>query len=450
MNLSERDLKHIWHPCSQMKDYETFLPIVIQRAEGLYLYDEEGKAYMDVISSWWCNLLGHRHPHINDCIKGQLDRLAHVIFANFTHEPAILLCERLMPYLPQGLNKFFFTDNGSAAIEAALKMSFQYHKQTGKPEKKRFMALTGAYHGETVGALSVSGLDLYGGVFEEMLLDVIRVQGPECYRCPFGMTKESCQAECFCEAEAALFKYGNETAGFIIEPMLQAAYGMKMYSEKYLQKLRKACDAFGVHLIADEIATGYGRTGKMFAVEHAGIAPDIMCLSKGLTGGYLPMALAVTTDEMYEAFYDDYHTGKGFMHSHTYCGNPLACSAALGVLDVFEKEHILEGLKEKKETFEGILQARFATHPNVAEIRGIGLIYAIQLVQDKKSKAPFEKGLRVGYRIYQEAIKKGILLRPLGDVLYFNPPLTITETQMQIAVDKSFEAMSSICLNLGS
>ena len=434
MDWTEKDLAHIWHPCSQMKDYAELPPIIVDHATGLYLYDKDGNRYLDAVSSWWCNLLGHCHPRINAAVKRQLDQLEHVIFANFSHTPAIILCDRLAGLLPAGLTKFFFTDNGSSAVEAAMKMSFQYHYQTGSPQKKRFMALSDAYHGETVGALSLGGVDLYSEIYKPLLLDIIRVDGPDCYRCPYGQHRESCHAECFAAAEDAFARYGHEVCAFIVEPLVQAAAGMKIYPPAYLKKLRQACDAHQVHLIADEIATGFGRTGKLFACDHAGISPDIICLSKGLTGGYMPMALAVTTQKIYDAFYADYNDGKAFMHSHTYSGNPLACSAAVEVLAILEEEDILAKANENSRYFNQLVHEKLSEHRHVGDIRSIGLINAIELVEDKASKRPFDSKRRIGYQIYKQALKKGVVLRPLGDVLYFNPPLTISREDMYFAV----------------
>ena len=413
-NLAEKDLKYIWHPCSQMKDYEELKPIVVDKGDGVYLYDVDGNRYVDVISSWWCNLLGHCNPHISAELKKQADKLEHVIFANFTHKQAIRLCERLSKILPEGLCKFNFTDNGSSAIEAAMKVSFQYHEQTGNPQKTKFMALSEAYHGETIGALSVGDCDLYTKLYKPILMDIVRVQGPDCYRCPYG------------NAEKTFEKYGNETAAMLVEPLLQGSAGMKIYPPLYLKKLRTLCDKYNVHLIADEIATGYGRTGKMFAFEYAGVSPDIMCLSKGLTGGYMPMAIFVTSQKIYDAFYDDYNTGKAFMHSHTYSGNPLACSAANAVF------------------FNNLLKEKFLSHKNVGEIRHIGLINAIELVKNKETKEPFDGKLRTGYQIYKKALKHGVILRPLGDVIYFNPPLIIERKDLEFAADVAYECMVEV------
>jgi adenosylmethionine-8-amino-7-oxononanoate aminotransferase len=413
-----------------MKDYEEFPPIVIERGEELYLYDTDGKKYADVVSSWWCNLLGHSNPRVNEAVKEQIDKLEHVIFANFTHKKAIELCERLATLLPAGLEKFFFTDNGSSAIEAAMKMSFQYHQQTGNPQKKRFMALTDAYHGETIGALSVGALDLYSAIYKPVLLDVIRLETGD-----------------FQNAQETFARHGDETCALIVEPILQAAAGMKIYSPDYLKKLRELCDQYNVHLIADEIATGYGRTGKMFACEHADISPDIMCLSKGLTGGYMPMALALTTQKIYDAFYADYSEGKAFPHSHTYSGNPLACAAAVEVLKIFEEENILQKAQANADYFSKLIREKFAAHPAVAEIRSIGLINAIELNTKTKLSSGAEevaKKERVGYNVYRRAIDEGLLLRPLGNVIYFNPPLTITREEMHSAVDIAYDSLNCI------
>lgn len=444
MNLAQKDLQHIWHPCSQMKDYEELPPIVIDHARGLYLYDTAGNRYADVVSSWWCNLLGHCNERINSAVKKQLDQLEHVIFANFSHRPAIDLCDRLAQLLPAGLTKFFFTDNGSSAVEAAMKMSFQYHQQSGRPQKARFMALSDAYHGETVGALSVSGVDLYSQLYKPLLLDIIRVDGPDCYRCRYGKCRENCDAECFAAAEQAFREHAHEVCAFIAEPLVQAAAGMKIYPPVYLKKLRQACDRYQVHLIADEIATGFGRTGSMFACGLAGISPDLLCLSKGLTGGYMPMALVVTTQTLYDAFYADYSAGKAFLHSHTYSGNPLACSAANEVLAILQEERVLEKANDNAGYFRRLVRQTLLSHPHVGDIRSIGLINAIELVADRSGKKTFPGRQRIGYQIYKKALKKGVLLRPLGDVLYFNPPLIINRGEMDFVVSVCHECLQEV------
>ena len=449
MNIDwqKEDLKYIWHPCSQMKDYEELPPIVIEKGQGINLYDINGKEYKDVVSSWWCNLLGHCNPVISKRLKEQADKLEHVIFANFSHKPVIELCMRLQKLLPKGLTKFNFADNGSSAIEMAMKLSFQYFQQTGFSEKKRFMALSDAYHGETIGALSIGACDLYSKIYKPILLDVIRIQAPDCYRCPFNKNRQNCNCECFCDCEKQFEKYGAQTAAILVEPLLQGSAGMKIYPALYLKKLREICDKYNVHLILDEIATGFYRTGKMFACNHANITPDIMCVSKGLTGGYMPMAIAITTDKIYNAFYDEYNTHKAFMHSHTYSGNPLGASCALGVLDILETGEIQKHLAEVTPYFNNLIKEKFLNHKNIGEVRSIGLINAIEIVKNKNTTESFDSKLRTGYQIYKKALKKGVLLRPLGDVIYFNPPLIIDKKDMDYVTNIAFECLCETLYN---
>lgn len=443
-DLQQRDLKHIWHPCSQMKDYEELPPIVIDHAKGIYLYDINGKEYLDIISSWWCNLFGHSNPEINQNIKNQLDKLEHVIFANFTHESAIKVCEELSKILPKGLTKFNFSDNGSASVECALKMAFQYQYQIGKSEKTRFLCLSNGYHGETIGALSVGAMDLYTKIYKPMLMNTIQIEAPDCYRCPYNQNRDDCNCKCFKNAEIAFEKYAKETAAIIVEPLLQGSAGMRIYPVLYLKKLRELCNNYDVLLIVDEIATGFGRTGKMFACEHSDISPDIICLSKGLTGGYMPMALTITTQKLYDAFYANYNDHKAFMHSHTYSGNPLGCSAILSVLDIFKKNNILEKANQNAIYLNNQLKTIFNSHKNVGEIRSIGLINAIELVENKNIKKAFDSKLRIGYQIYKKALDLGLLLRPLGNVLYFNPPLNITQHELDKAIELMERAVGEI------
>lgn len=444
MNYAERDLKHIWHPCSQMKDYEEYPPIVIDRGRGVYLYDENGKEYIDIVSSWWCNFLWHCNPTVNEAVKSQLDSLEHVIFADFTHKPAIELCEQLMKIIPKGLTRFNFSDNGSASVECALKMAFQYQYQCGHSRRTRFMCLSDGYHGETIGALSVGTLDLYAKIYKPMLMDTIQIEAPDCYRCKYGKCRDCCGCECFVRAEEAFAEHGDETCAIIVEPLLHGSAGMRIYPPLYLKKLRELCDRYGILLIADEIATGFGRTGKYFACDHAGITPDIMCVSKGLTGGYMPMAITITTDEIYDAFYADYSSGRAFMHSHTYSGNPLGCSATIAVQGILQNTDVLEKAQERGVYLHARLMETFGDNPNVGEIRSIGMINAIELVEGRESKKGFDSSLRMGYRIYRNALTKGLLLRPLGNVLYFNPPLIINESEIDAAVERCAAAVREI------
>lgn len=444
IDWQKEDESYIWHPSQQMKDAEVFPAPVIDHAKGMYLYDIHGKEYLDIISSWWCNLLGHCNPEINQAVKDQIDELEHVIFANFSHKPAIELCRELTPLLPAGLRRYSFCDNGSSSVEAALKMAFQYHYQTGHPERRRFMCLSEAYHGETIGALSVGSMDLYAKIYKPMMMNNIHFDGLDCFRCPYGKTRDNCDCECFESAEEAFKKYGAVTAAVIVEPILQGAAGMRIYPAEYLRKLRKLCDEYGVLMIDDEIAAGFGRTGKMFAIEHAGISPDILCTSKGLTGGYMPMSITITTDKIYDAFYDDYGTHKAFVHSHTYAGNPMGCAAALAVLRIMKRDRILEKAAEMGEYLHAELVRALGDHPNVGEIRHIGLINAIELVKDRETKEAFPSELRTGWQVFRRAMDRGLVLRPIGDMIYFNPPLNIDKETVDKAIRLCKEAVEEI------
>lgn len=440
--LEKKDLKYIWHPCTQMKDCEKLPPIIIERGKGCYLYDIHGKSYLDCISSWWTNIFGHSNARINKAIEKQLSEIEHVIFAHFSNKTAVELSERLVKITPERLSKVFFSDNGSSAVEIALKMSFQYYQQIGKSKKIRFAAVTGAYHGETIGALSVGDLDLYSKIYKPLLIDTLRIEGPDCYRCKYGKERCSCNAECFEEMEKSLSDHHDELCAVIIEPMVQGAAGMKMYSPVYLKKLRMACDYYDIILIADEIAVGFGRTGKMFACNHADISPDIMCLSKGISAGYMPMSVVLTTEKIYNAFYDDYVKLKTFIHSHTYAGNAMACAAAYESLNIFRDENIIEKNIEKSKLIRDLTVEKAKNIDFVGDVRNLGMITAIELVKDKKSKESFDWKDRVGYGIYKIALKKGLLLRPVGDILYFMPPYVIEKNDIEFMVDKCFESIN--------
>jgi adenosylmethionine-8-amino-7-oxononanoate aminotransferase len=437
----KKDLQYIWHPCSQMKDYEDFPPIVIERGKGAYLYDIDGKSYLDAVSSWWVNLFGHSNDRINTAIHKQMEKLEHVIFANFSHKAAIELAEEIVRITPQGLNKVFFADNGSSAVEVALKMTFHYHQQTGRPQKTRFAAITDAYHGETLGALSVGDLDLYSKIYQPLLLNTFKATGPDCYRCPYGKCRDNCQAECFESMEQIVLEHHEEICGIIIEPLVQCAAGMKIYPPLYLKKLRKLCTDYNIHFIADEIAVGFGRTGLMFACEHADVSPDIMCLSKGITAGYLPLSQVLVTDEIYSAFYGDYKELKAFMHSHSYTGNALACAAACESLAIFKDEDVLAKNEIKARMIAAKVKALADAHPHVGEYRHLGMIGALELVEDKRTKKPFDWQRRIGYSIYTIALEKGVLLRPLGNVIYFMPPYIVEEEDIDLMVRVAFESI---------
>ena len=427
--LIKRDLSVVWHPCSQMKDYEDMPPIPIRRGSGVWLEDYDGRRYIDAISSWWVNIFGHANPRINAGVRAQLDALEHVILAGFTHEPVVTLSERLVEITPPGLAHCFYADNGSSAIEVALKMSFHFWRNTGQPDKTRFITLTGGYHGETLGALGISDVGLYRDIYAPLMREPITVPSPDCYQREPGESCRDYSERRFVDMEAALARHHNEVCAVIVEPLVQCATGMRMYDPVYLQRLRAACDRYGVHLIADEIAVGFGRTGTLFACEQAGISPDFMCLSKGLTGGYMPLAVTLTTEVVYQAFYDDYANMTAFLHSHSYTGNALACSAALATLDIFASEDVIGNNRRLSEKMQQAT-AHLKDHVHIAEVRQTGMILAIEMVQDKASRTPFPWQERRGLRVYRHGLQNEALLRPLGNIIYLMPPYVITPDEI--------------------
>lgn len=436
----ERDLAHIWHPCTQMKDYESLPPIPIRRGAGVWLEDFAGKRYLDAVSSWWVNLFGHANPRINAALRDQLENLEHVILAGFTHQPVIELSERLVALTPPGLTRCFYADNGSSAVEVALKMSYHYWRNSGKSGKTRYINLSNSYHGETLGALAVGDVGLYKEIYEPLLLQPITVPSPDCYERDAGVSWEEHSRTLFVAMESALQRHADEVCAVIVEPLVQCAGAMRMYHPVYLSLLREACDRHGVHLIADEIAVGFGRTGTLFACEQAGITPDFMCLSKGLTGGYLPLSVTLTTDETYQAFYDDYATLRAFLHSHSYTGNPLGCRAALATLDIFAEEPVLERNRQLAHAM-GEACAHLTDHPHVAEVRQHGMILAIEIVQDKTTRTPYPWQERRGLTVYRHALERGALLRPLGNVVYFMPPYVITAEEIGLLAEIATEGI---------
>ncbi len=438
--LASRDLSVLWHPCSQMKDHEKSPLIPIKKGQGVWLEDFDGNRYLDAISSWWVNLFGHANPYINAALKDQLDSLEHVIFAGFTHESAIKLAEQLVDLSPVGLDRCFYADNGSAAVEVALKMSFHYWRNKGQTQKTKFITLENSYHGETLGALAVGNVALYKETYAPLLMDVITVPGPDCYNRDAGESWADYSTRRFALMEQVLQQHSDDCCAVIIEPLVQCAGSMRMYDPAYLSLLRAACDKYQVHLIADEIAVGFGRTGTLFACEQAAITPDFMCLSKGLTGGYLPLSAVLTTDNIYQAFYDDYQNLTAFLHSHSYTGNALACRAGLATLEIFQQQPIIENNKQLAVTLSKVA-ARFHEHPNVAEVRQTGLILAIELVKNKKTREPFPWQERRGQKVYQYALSKGVLLRPLGNVIYFMPPYIITAEQLELLADVAWQGI---------
>jgi adenosylmethionine-8-amino-7-oxononanoate aminotransferase len=423
--IARRDLDRIWHPCTQMKDHETLPMIPISRGEGVYLYDFEGNGYIDAISSWWVNLFGHCNRRISDAISKQASKLEHVLLAGFTHMPAIELAERLVSITPPGLEKVFYADNGSSAIEVALKMSYHYHRNRGE-ERTLFLSLTNSYHGETLGALSVGDVGLYKSVYAPLLIRNIQTPVPT-------DGSEEASAKALQALEETLSGYGDEISAFIVEPLVQGAGGMHIYHPSYLSGARELTRRYGIHLIADEIMTGFGRTGTMFACEQADVTPDMMTLSKGLTGGYLPLSALLTSDEIYGAFYCDYGGSGSFLHSHSYTGNPLACSAALATLDIFEEDDVLSGNEKRASYMRGWLE-KFEDIDIVSDTRSCGMISALTL----DASLPVE---RPGLEIYRYGLKHGVLLRPLGHVIYFMPPYIVEESHIDKMMGTAMDAV---------
>jgi len=422
--MIERSLRAVWHPCTQMKHHETLPLVPVSRAEGVWLYDFEGRRILDAISSWWVNLLGHGNPRINAALRGQLESLEHVMLAGFTHAPAVELSERLARLAPTGLGHCFFGSDGASAVEVALKMSYHYWRNTGRPSKSGFVTLANGYHGETLGALSVTDIPLYRDTYAPLLRRSARVPSPDWRLAGPGETPREYAQRCAGALEAYLERNAADTAALIIEPLVQCAGGMAMHDAHYLRLARQLCDRFEVHLIADEIAVGFGRTGTLFACEQAKIAPDFLCLSKGLTGGYLPLSVVMATDRVYQAFYDD-RLERGFLHSHSYSGNPLACRAALAVLDILEEDKVLERnlriaahLNRRAE--------KLRSHRRVAHFRNTGMIWAFD-VRDA------EPGFARDF--YRRALGAGVLLRPLGDTVYWMPPYVIADAEIDFLVD---------------
>jgi adenosylmethionine-8-amino-7-oxononanoate aminotransferase len=427
--LARRDLQTVWHPCTQMKDHEWLPMIPIVRGEGVWLHDADGKRYLDAISSWWVNLFGHANPRIGAAVARQLGRLEHVMLAGFTHEPAIELAERLTALAPAGLTRCFFADNGSSAIEVALKMSFHYWRNSGQSARRRFVTLTNSYHGETLGALAVGHVELYREIYQPLLMDVLSVPSPDCYAREPGESWEAHSRRLFAHMEETLARHADEICAVIVEPLVQCAGQMRMYHPVYLTLLREACDRHGVHLIADEVAVGFGRTGTLFACEQAGIAPDFLCLSKGLTGGFLPLSVVLAGERVYEAFYDEYESLRAFLHSHSYTGNPLACTAALATLDIFRDDDVL-ARNRMLAAHLGRRAGELAELRHVAEVRQHGMIVAAELARDGDRHRPFPWQERRGLRVYQHGLQHEALLRPIGNVVYFMPPYVITPDEV--------------------
>ncbi|MDK2745478.1 MAG: adenosylmethionine--8-amino-7-oxononanoate transaminase [Nitrospira sp. BO4] len=443
--LVEWDHRYVWHPFTQMQEWEQEAPLIIERGKGSYLIDTEGKTYLDGTSSIWVNLHGHRHPVLDRALKQQLDNIAHSTFLGLSNPPAIELARELIRIAPKGLTRVFYSDNGSTAVEVALKMAVQYWQQ-GHPDagqKNTFLHLKLAYHGDTIGAVSVGNIEVFHSRFKPLLFPTLEAEPPYCYRCPLNLTYPSCRLACVDPIERILKTRHRELAGFIIEPLMQAAAGMIPQPPGYLKRIRELCTKYDVLLIADEVATGFGRTGKMFACEHEGITPDLMAISKGLTGGYMPLAATLTTDTIYRAFFGTYAEFKSFFHGHSFTGNPLGCSVALANLQVFRQEKTLPKLSAKIKAL-ALWMKRLAETSHVGDIRQQGFMVGIELVRDKKAKEPYPLDAKVGHRVASIARSKGLITRPIGNVLVLMPPLSTTSEDLKKMVEILQESIDTL------
>ena len=427
--LEDSDRRFIWHPFTQMQEWEQDRPIVIDEGRDCFIRDTYGRWYLDGVSSLWVNIFGHRKKEIDDAIKAQIDRISHSTMLGLSNVPAIQLAERLVSFIGRSfgpsLNRVFYSDNGSTAVEVALKMAFQYWQHMGRKKKTSFLCLNNAYHGDTLGAVSVGGVDIFHETFGPLLFKTYKAPSPYCYRCDLGTDHHECGISCADKMEEILKTHHEEIAAVIIEPLVQAAGGMIVSPPGYLKKVRELCIKYDVLLIADEVATGFGRTGRMFACEHEGVSPDIICLSKGITGGYLPLAVTIATDQIYRAFLGEFRELKTFFHGHSYTGNPLACAAALACLDIFENEKIIENMLPKIALLEDWLKG-LNDLPHVGNTRSSGLMAGVELVEDKETRSPYAWEEKMGWKVAYHARDNGVIIRPLGNVVVLMPPLSIS------------------------
>lgn len=434
--LVAQSRRHLWYPFTQMAGWNREPPLIIQRGKGSYLWDQDGHRYLDGTSSLWVNLHGHRHPTLDRAVESQLRRIAHSTLLGLSHPPAIELAGELVRRAPAGLSRVFYSDNGSTAVEVALKMAFQFWQLSGKSAKRKhtFISFANAYHGDTLGAVSVGGIDLFHQRFAPLLFPTVKVHAPYCYRCPLGLRYPECGIACLDQLEQTLKHRKNEIAGVIVEPMIQAAAGMVTAPPGHLRRVRELTRRYDTLLIADEVATGFGRTGRLFACEHEAVTPDLMTLAKGLTGGYLPLAATLSTERIFRAFLGPYAAFKTFFHGHSYTGNPLGCAAALANLNIFDTEDTLAAVQLAVNELKDALQP-VAALPHVGQIRQCGLMVGIELVKDRTNCTPYAPGRRTGYRVCLEARRLRLLLRPLGDVIVLMPPLSITRPLIRRMAD---------------
>ena len=446
--LQEYDRNFVWHPFTQMKEWECGTHPVIVSGEGSWLIDSDGNRYLDGVANLWTNVHGHCHPSINDAVKRQLDKIEHSTLLGLAGEQPALLAKRLVEIAPQGLCKVFYSDNGSTAVEIGIKMAFQYWQHLGRPEKSRFISLKNAYHGDTIGAVSVGGIDLFHEVFRPLLFPTIQAPSTCCYRCELSPEKNSrrCSMECLAELEKQMATHADEVAAIVIEPLLQGAGGMIIQPPGYLGRVRELCDRFEILLIADEVAVGFGRTGRMFACDHERVTPDIMALSKGISGGYLPLAATMTTRKIYNAFLGEYRELKTFFHGHTFTGNPLACAAAIASLDLFSANRLLESLPVKISYLQTRLKAMLEIE-TVGDVRQCGMAAGIELVKGESGE-PYAWEERIGVQVCLEARKHSLFLRPLGNVIVVFPPLSITMEELALLMDGIEKSIIAVTTSL--
>ncbi len=421
------DKEFVWHPFTQMLDWEKEKNTVIEKGEGVYLYDIYGNKYIDGVSSLWVNIHGHNNKDINEAVKNQLAKISHSTLLGLANVPSTILAKKLIEIAPKSLAKVFYSDSGSTSVEIAIKVAFQYFRQKGAKykNKKKFIAATSAYHGDTIGSVSVGGIGLFHSIYKPLLFETVRIIYPYCYRCPFDLNYPNCDLYCAKEAEKIIAYYSDQAAALVIEPMIQGAAGMITMPDGYMKRIERACKENEILLILDEVATGFGRTGKMFAAEHEDIKPDIMCLAKGITGGYLPMAATLFTEEIYEGFLGNYEDNKTFFHGHTYTGNQLAASAGIMSLELFEKNNLINKIQPLISHFKDRL-SEFRNLDAAGNVRSIGLMGGIELVRNKKTKKPFLQKDKIGHKVALKAKEKGVIIRPLGDTIVVMPPLIIS------------------------
>ena len=444
-DLRRRDQRALWHPFTQMSDWMDGHPVVIERGEGNYLIDTEGHRYPDGVSSLWVNLHGHDHPVLRARIHEQLDKIAHSTLLGLAGVPSIELAEQLVAIAPRGLTRVFFSDNGSTAVEVALKIAFQYWQQKSEATRvrTRFVALRDAYHGDTLGAVAVGGIERFHEAFRPLVFDVLRAQNAYCYRCPYGLEEASCGIHCLESLERILDQHGHEVAGVVVEPLLQAAAGMLRLPDGWLRRVRELCDRHGTLLIADEVATGFGRTGRMFACEHEGVTPDLLAIAKGMTAGFLPLGATLATEPIFDAFLAPTHASRQFFHGHSFTGNALGCAAALGNLEIFAKEDVLARVARSSAHLARRLEALRA-RACVGDIRQRGLMVGVELVRDRATRAPFDARDRIGHGVCMAVRTYGIILRPLADTVVIMPPLSVTEAELDAIVDALGRALDEV------